>query len=600
MSRYIKSVIIFLVEWGIDMSLKDVLLRYKKNLQERKESKQQIKNLKVGNVKKKKYKLVKVAIVGVIVATIGLGIWANGNNDSPKVYNNNSNTTYVTEVEPQNDKLVFEKEGEYADEVVVDTIEVTPVSLSQENYKYFSDFLKSYEVDFPYSEMFNYDEATAYFNSPREKVTSHKYSGFIVNGKVDEAKLLESVKKNNPIFREEGRHYMYTMIEDDNALKEIISYVATSLNDGIRYKTEEEIAELDCVLGELTIYYGTGVEAAKVTTENALLVNKDMIKAMSISSDNANTFRNTLYHEAKHLEQVDCIDYKNYEYSQQGISRTTEKLAVNPYQWLWTAEGGAEKGSMNITEDPATSYKYLIGYIEALDVASIPSSYSRFGGDIERTTTNREIDTFYNLMGINDGITQKEIVEMMYAIEIMQGRVSDFNEIYKNYYGKELNQDMSSVKEMYRGKALTEIAKIFYSNLAKAVVSNKNITLEDINYLISVFEGTTAYHLQYNLNVELNKDYTQDFLNSYNEIQSKFFEALALSNNIEYSDLLSSFNNYKVYALGSNGTKVANASLSFLNEEQKAWLQSKISSERMTFTNPINVIVDSIEQQKTK
>ena len=189
---------------------------------------------------------------------------------------------------------------------------------------------------------------------------------------------------------------MYTEITNDEDYKLIISYIAEMLNKNLSTKTKAELAELDCVLGELTIFYDSGVASARVTTENALLVNPTMVEAMRITTGNDEVYRNIIYHETSHLEQVSCIDHEQDLYNQQGVSRTTEKIEVNPYNWDWFTEGTAEKRVVDETGDEPTTYKYLVGYVEVLDYITLFSPTSEDNLDIAKVNSNRDTENFMN------------------------------------------------------------------------------------------------------------------------------------------------------------------------------------------------------------
>lgn len=599
------------MEMAILVSLKEKLIQLKNKIshiqKNELENSIDVSGLNISNLRinqgmkmEKKYSLKRIALKGVAVGlSVALMLGALTSCGVKKNNSNNQKADYaVTETTDESDYVMNIDKSSIMGAKVADHLEETNIGYSSNTD--FIDYLSQYKVSYEYEELFNYEEASNYFQNERDTVVTHKYSGFIKDGKVDEEALFQSVVANSPIFRQNGKHYMYTLIEDTKELKRIISYVAEAINADLGEKTDKELAELDCVLGELTIFYGTGVESAKVTTENALLVNPDMIRAMEITNNNENSFRNILYHETKHLEQVDCVDYKDYHYSQQGISRTTADLAVNPYQWLWSAEAGAEKGQMNLTRDEPTTYKYLVGYMETLDLIGIVSPYSVYGGDVEKTTTNRNIALFYQLMGVNNGISEEEVTKMMYAMEVMQGRVDNFQEIYESYYGVPLSNALyAKVKEGYRTSFLLESTKLFYNNLAMRLVNNDALTLEDVYYLVSVFEGDLNYHLQYNLNSNLKNPMVQDFLREYNDIQNHFWASLALNSGLDYQEILDGFSNYALLYNSSTGVSI-NARLGWMNEAQMHWLENKMNSQRMEFTVPIYSYVSELENHLGK
>ena len=561
--------------------------------------KKNIKNLKISNIKNKKYSLVKKAVIGVVIAGLSMAMISGCTTD--KNYNklNGNAQSIVTEVETPTESIILKKSSDYANERYTEENISTTIEYNDTALNYFSNFISDYDVDITYSDAFNYDEATRIMGGELSEIKSHTYSGFIKDGKIDEAALLESVKEKSPIFKKEGSHYMYTLITKDEEYKRIIAYIAEMLNKNLSTKTEAELAELDCVLGELTIFYDSGVSSARVTTENALIVNPTMINAMEITTGNDESYRNIIYHEASHLEQVSCIDHEHDLYNQQGVSRTTEEIEVNPYNWNWFTEGTAEKRAVDETGDEPTTYKYLVGYVEVLDYISLFSPNSEDNLDIAKVNSNRDTEKFYELLGVNNGISKEEIVKMMYCMEIMQGRVDNFEEIYENYYGKEFEDDFSELKQKYRTEFLLQASKIFYNNLAYKI-HDKSVTLEDLNYIITTWEAILSYHTSYGTSNALNQELIQEFLKEYQNIQDEFFTSITLCNDISVSELYQYLNDYCMYKQDKNGTVEVNANLSFLTTSQQERIQNKINGSRIEFTLPINSVVELLSRTNNK
>lgn len=564
-----------------------------KNKLTKKETPNQVANLKIYNVKKKKYSLKKVATIGLSIV-IASNLFLGGCKQTEKTYIN-SNSTVQTQVAENYDN--------YLDDLIISENVVsekgqTPILYSKEAQNSYFESLEEIDVAFPtVDEIYDINTATRYFSEEITPVENHMYSGFIVNGKVNETKLLESVIENSPKYKEENKDQtlFYTIIKDEKKLKAIISIIAESINNDIPYKTEEEIRELDCTLGSIRIFYNTGLSAAAITDDNILLINEPMIKMLEINAGNDDGLRHTIYHESKHFEQVNCNDYDNERYEYQGLSMVSDGITKNPYNWSWSTEGSAEKGSTNQIGGNDEAYINLVAYVETLDLISTPSMYSNDGNDIENTTFNKEIDKFYKLMTADGNINKKEIVEMMYAMEIAQSKVTTYQEDYKEKYGIELSdEEYLEIRHQLRRDFIIETAKIFYSNLAIAINNHQDVTLEDIFYLITIFEGDMNYHLEYNVGNKIDDtEETISFLKEYNKIQEKFFDSLTISNNISINDIYLLYNNYGMYV--GNDKKEVNATLSWLNQEKKEWLKEKAEGERVIYGYQVQQILENID-----
>lgn len=585
------------------MNAIDRLRMLKESLQAKKEEKARIKNLRVGRVKKnKKYSLQKVAVIGMSIAIAGsLFLSSCGINDkkTPSVPSTPSYTAV------QEDTRYSMSNSNIQGTNYASSLEETPITYDDTAYNTFDEYLDGYDLDFStIDEIYDIDGATNYIGNDRKVVEDHMYSGFIVDGKVNESKLLQSVIDNSPTYKEENKDkcLFYSVITDQKKLKEIVHIVAESINEDLPYKTEEDIKELDCTLGSLRVFSNTGLNAAGITNDNVLLINEPMIKMLEINSGNEDGIVHTIYHESKHLEQVSCNDYDHEPYEYQGVSVKSDNMAKNPYSWTWLLEGSAEKTSTAQVGGNDEAYINLVGYVETVDLATIPSSLSLTGNDIEQTTLNKDRAKFYELLGANNGISQKEIVEAMYAMEIVQKKVATYQEDYKNNYGAELSDDeYLNIRYSLRRDFILEMSKIFYNNLAISINNRNDVTLEDIFYLITIFEGDMNYHLDYCKSGRITDDTdTQNFLRRYAEIQESFFSSITVCNSIEYSDIIEKYNQYGLFVKSDNQELSANASLRWMNDSKKAWLLEKAQGSRMLYGNSIQQIIAEIGQDYTK
>ena len=188
---------------------------------------------------------------------------------------------------------------------------------------------------------------------------------------------------------------------------------------------------------------------------------------------------------------------------------------------------------------------------------------------------------------------------MMYSMEIVQSRVPNYAQIYESYYGTDFDEStMTVTREQHRSQFLIEVTKIFFNNLAERIKNEPDLTLEDIMCLVTIYEGDLNFHLKYNVGTNLDKEHIAEVLRVYAEIQTRFFETIALSNNMEYQDVLTTFNDYQLFVQDGDTLKL-NANLNWLNEDQIAWLTNKATGERISNTKPVNLIIEE-NLNKTK
>ena len=451
------------------------------------------------------------------------------------------------------------------------------------------------ETEFPYEtmdEIFDFAGSKQYFSENIKPVTAHRYSGFIKDGKVDEAALLSHVKENNAAF-DPHKHpgaLFYKEIEDSKMLSQVISYIAEGVEAELPYKSAEEIATLDCVLGDLCIFQDAGLSAAAVTEENILTINEPMVNMMAINSGTENGLRHTIVHESKHLLQTSCNDYKVSSAQPLGLGIRYEKGKKNPYGWTWFLESGAERNTVLQLGDEAQTYKHMIGYLETLDFAGILSDYAEDGFDITKKSVTQDRAAAFRILGADLGVSEEEIVKLMLSMEIIQNRVEEYPDFYKEAFGKELSeQEVKSFRVSLRPTFLLNASKIYYLNLAEALKKAENPILEDVFYLLSLWEADLNYHTDYIDGTPSGK--TLEFMQAYDEIQQKLFEAVASSGDLTIEEINKRFCAYSPFVKDENNVEVPNCQLSWLKQAKKDWLLNKAKGERMRFVPAMELLL---------
>lgn len=548
-----------------------------------------IKEKMVKKMKKTKPKFKKHLLTGAVIGiTLSLLTACAPKHNNPSNTNNNYNK-YTTESEITtnitNDSYYTSTNAT----VTTEAITATPITLLDADFNNFQTNLNSIDIEFSYEEYFGINEAAA-LNNDRQHTHSAPESGIIVDGQIDIDALYESVVSQSAQFRSDTGHYMYTVIENKSELMQILQHVVDSINPKIEDSTSEQLGELDCILSDLKVYYGTGVTNASFTDENCLLVNPNMIKMMEIIHENENSFRNVVAHESNHILQSDCPHRENEAYAQTGVSRKDENLAINPFFWLWSIEANAEKQVVNDTGDAPTTYKYLVGYVETMDYVALSNPNSYGYTDIEDSSINRDRNHFYNVLGNGTAITSEEITQLMFAMEVAQSKTDDLKTVVEAQTGQTMtDSEYTTLKKELRAQYCEMLTKIFYNNLSLAIRSN-SVTLEDIFTLIKIYEADINYHIEYS------KDTTGvngEFLETYYRIQTEFFTQIALSNNIEYQDLINNFNSHSVLYRDSNNNTYCNATLTWLTEEEKNYVYQRAVSDTVDYTESIYNIVEN-------
>lgn len=301
----------------------------------------------------------------------------------------------------------------------------TPVTLDPEALAQFLTFLDGLEIAYPYPEYFDLEPVYAQRLADRVPVTVHQNQRPILrDGEIDQSLLLSVVQENNAAyFEDEDRNLMHTPIEDEREIRDVIALISESIEYDLPKLSETEQTRLNCLLGDLKIVRASGLSLAAVVMEsNVLYVNPPMIDVGQYASDNENAYRNTLYHEAKHLLQSDCPCYDEAAYRQTGTMRLPDGAdALDPFRNFWLIEGSAEKAACNQTGDAPMSYSNLVGYVESLDLAAVLSPRAEDGRAVENCTLRRDTPGLLELLGVEGEDRTAQALRLLWAMEIVQG-----------------------------------------------------------------------------------------------------------------------------------------------------------------------------------
>ena len=247
------------------------------------------------------------------------------------------------------------------------------------------------------------------------------------------------------------------------------------------------------------------------------------------------------------------------------------------FQWLYEA-AAEELVSDKYGLDPLV-YQKMVGYLHSLDyVTMLTSRYDENAFELASLNTDR--NSFYELLEAESEAEKTEIRKMLYTIDFLQTTREDFVEQYvkQNPTG---SYDYEQLKYEMKPAALTTLTKYFYRNLARLVNSNQ-VSLQDIFFLINVYEADLDAHLSY---YEAEKyTFNEEFMNQYVKLQNRFFEALANSSSLSFEDIVREFGNYSG-AIIRDGVISRNCGLDFLDEEEKRFLYDELLTANLWAVN---------------
>lgn len=544
-----------------------------------------IKNIKFNkNYLKKKRKLkISKMVIGVVavfsVATSTLTGCINRKSNTTSSFNN-STPSYSYSYSSFDNPLNKIDSYEYSNDGVI---------VTDSSYNEFVNYLDNIDTTYTYENLYEINNALNNYEQVKNfKVDNHNSP--IKNITVDE--LFSVVKSNNRKYLEQKKkEYVSDFYEEfsDGDLRKICGIIVETINCYIEKGKVSNQEEVKCILGDLKIFERTTLTNAYVTDDNALMISPSMINTLKIksSSSNQDVFKDTISHEAMHMIQKGCVH--NTVTYRIGNSFKFENLSINPLFWNWFYEGSAEKLSNNFTGDTPLVYNYYINYINSLSYSTILNDNNSVN-ELEETTLSNNLDSIFKYFGASNEESKKEVINMMFSLDIIEMD----NEEFLN----KLNLDKDSdeyikVKRNIKTSVCESMTKYFYRSLSEKV-KNSNVKLNDIYYLITVFETDLDSHLNY---TSLDKyEDNKEFIKRYVEIQNNFFNYLTSDKRYSQQDLENLFDEYGTL----NTNRDNNFNLNFLNNEKRQFIENFLSNISITRTEQVRDVLSKNQENMTK
>ncbi len=452
---------------------------------------------------------------------------------------------------------------------IVQKTDLTPIplTLSDHNLENFEKYLDNIEVEYDYEYLYNIDSV---YSRYKETAVCHveKHSRDIrVNGKIDADRLYKVVKANNKKTLETE----ITKEEYSNAtVKKYCRFIADNLPVIFEKYPEIDQDMVCCLLTDLKILRCMGsLSSAQVTKDLILHVNETQTQLNNIVMESEDPYTDVLYHELMHLCHMGCRDIENSkdEWAVGGF-RYYDDEKTNPLMWFWLEEGLAEMNKSYCLNVPYSTYKAKIGYVSTVNFLLTIGSDAG-SNPLEKINFNFDIENMFALFGAETEEEKKEVIRLMYSIDVLQSELSDFYEVYLEEFGVDLSEDEEVEEDLrmcVKSDIIEDFTKIFFRNLARQV-NKGNVTLQDAYYLMKAYESRICTHFS-------NKYYGymvdgKHLYNSYLEMQNEFFKALSKDNNFTVGDLQTGFESYSMNATDGIKTKKPNCDLAFLKKDEK-------------------------------
>lgn len=431
------------------------------------------------------------------------------------------------------------------------------VALTENDKSEIYSFLNGISVEYVGNDIFMTEEALGRIKT-EVAVESHRFCALDAEKKLTTEHMIEIVKANNRAYIE-NLPVGAIGIEhpDEDFLREICELIVDTLNAMSKRLPDIDFERVYCNLGNLKIVYKKGmVDNAQVTAEMVLQTSPNMFEiANNMSGENA--CRNIVVHEIMHIIQMGCACEEIPNCTRRcGFSFYWDDFALNTSDFGWFSEGSAERSMCNLTGDEPYTYKTMINYICLLNLATmldegVPANYA------ETLSFYADSQKLFELLECDTEQDEYEAVNMMIAANIINTQPQPIMSEYGEKYGVDIEDDAVVKDWINRLKpafCLT-LTKVFYKNLAECLASRKDITLNDVCYIIALFEESLDNLIRYSN--EDTKKYNEQFLSEYEAIRTELFERISAASGV---DVAAAFADYSMVTVAS-GKATANASL---------------------------------------
>lgn len=462
----------------------------------------------------------------------------------------------------------------------------TIINFTANNYNSIKNYLDNLNVIYEYEHLYKFDESLSEYNK-LELVNTHSSELKAITS--DE--LYNIVLKNNKEYKKNVKTSIYKEL-DNSEIKEICELIVETVNKYIKENKDIKEDRVKCVLSNLKLYKQTSTVAnAFVTDDNCLIISPNMLQVADLINGKG-TREDVFIHEIIHFLQkgCNCDLNKNTNLKRNfGFSYTFKNLEVNSLDFTWIYEASAEKNMMNSTGHDPLVYKNMIGYLESLSLVNLLNdSYSV--NDTEELSFKRNLNDLYDYFGVTTDKEKKEILNLMYSIEIMQQAPIDFYNLLEKTTGKTKSSALTDeVNYTVKVSICETLTKLFYKNLAKNLV-NKYATLEDVFYLISLFENDLNSHIKYKDSTKY--IYNERFIETYLNIQYNFFYELSKTLDLSQEEIENKFDEYTAHTKDGN-----NYSLNFLSKEKIAYLEEREEAMNLSATVSIRDVANEFSKQ---
>lgn len=505
-----------------------------------------------------------VILLAFVIWIIVLMIIPSSSSSGNATYENTTTSVYEKPLEVENGM---------DDAVDIDSTPI-PITMSSSSLDEFEKYLSSMVVDYDFDDVYNIENAINIYNDNTINTVEKHSHDIRVNGNFDADVLYDLVKKNNEEYLNSKEEYMSGFYEEysNREIKNICKQLCEAIPAIAEKDPNVDLDTACCYLYNLVIIksFNTSFDLGGFAMDNRFYMNYKTIDNLKLAIDSDDPILTTFYHEMMHAFQFACDDMKKQDEDRMGIVHIYNELEINPFSWYWLLEASAEMNMSQHLDVRYSTYKSRISYVDTINYISNISQGEKVI-QTEKLCFQRDTSKLFEQLDMTSDDEMREVIKMMFNIEILQEENSGFYDWYNKKYNVDLSKDegeKTHLRLTVKEDSLLTLTKIFYRNLARQI-NHGNATLQDAYFLMRAMEADLDRHFS-NFSVGYML-FFHNFYDKYVEIQDEFFRLIALENNISTEELIDGFENYSM----NTTSKSPNCDLEFLSREKRNYISDK-------------------------
>ena len=441
------------------------------------------------------------------------------------------------------------------------------VQIDSDRMNQFIADIKNTAVDYGYAEMFNYEKAMSGI-AIDHAVSKHQFSALDSSGALTKEHLLEIVNRNTKEYLKNSTTKIVSEIDDQSFLLRLCEIITDVTNAILKQYPTVDQERVYCNLGNLKVVEKkSALDYAAVEPGMILHINQATARLADLLD--GKSMYSVIIHETMHIIQYGCACEPGQECTRRCGLAHAYNWEQDYSDWLWFAEGSAERMTCLYSDVEPMTYENMVRYIVSIDLATmlqknVPANYAE--------TINFYCDPqmLFDLFGCETEQDKEEIYHLIYGLEMMQMQPEDVKKAYKEKYGAELAGSVADdFNNRIKRPIIKTLTKSFYRTLAQTVI-NETVTKNDLLFLLNIFESTINYHVCFDRPEQ--DDYNAALAEWYQQTQNAFFDCLL---NVGRDD-------YAGYAAEKNST-LLNADMQWLESNKQVFLTDKYEALDKSF-----------------